>query len=63
MKARLTIEIDIDKSFFGDDEQEDKLFLENKILVGNGTLELHSDEVGDVVGFITKVSNIEYLTK
>lgn len=59
MKIRLIIEVDIDDSFgVGED---DKLWLENEILVGDGNLILHSNEIGDSVGVIKSVKNIQYL--
>ena len=57
MKIRMTVEFELDDNFFGDIE-EDIMWLENKILVGDRNLLLHSNEIGDTLGEITKVSNI-----
>lgn len=59
MKIKLTIEIELDDCCRGSSEDE-KLWLENEVLVASA-LSLHSDEVGDYVGTIKKVSNFEYL--
>ncbi len=50
MKIRLTIEVDMEEGFFGDEAE--KLWLENEILVGDGSLILHSNEIGDSVGVV-----------
>jgi len=59
MTIRCTIEFELEDSF-GLDEDE-LLWLENEILVGNRELILHSNEVGDTVGIIKSVKNIQYL--
>ena len=59
MKVKMTIEVEIENSFNFLDEEE-KLWFENEVLVGDGTLMLHSNEIGDTVGVIKKVSNIQY---
>ena len=35
--------------------------MENEILVGDGNLILHSNEIGDVIGEIKKVTNVKWL--
>lgn len=62
MKIKLTIEIDVDDNCFSFDEDA-KLWLENEILVGDGNLILHSNEIGDTLGVVKKVSNIRYFTE
>lgn len=59
MKIKLTIEIELDDCCWGSSEDE-KLWLENEVLVASA-LSLHSDEVGDYVGTIKKVSTLQYL--
>jgi hypothetical protein len=43
--------------------EDEKHWFENEVLVGNGTLILHSNEVGDEVGIVTSVKNIQYMNK
>jgi len=58
MKIKLTIEVDYSKDDIDDDH---KHFLENEIFIGNGNLILHSNTLGDEVGKITLVENIQFL--
>ena len=58
MKIKLTIEVELEDGF-GMDEQE-KLWLENEVLVGDGSLILHSNDIGDEVGVVKKVINVSY---
>ena len=60
MKIKITLEIELDDEVWGTDE-DSKLWLENEILIPNYNLFLHSNEIGDVVGSIKKVSNIQYV--
>jgi hypothetical protein len=60
MKLKLTIEVNVDENIF-DDSESGKLWLENEILIGDGTLILHSNEIGDTVGEVKKISNIQWL--
>jgi len=59
MKIRLTIEVELEEGY--GDLEEELLWLENEILVGDGSLILHSNEVGDSVGVVKSVKNIKYL--
>lgn len=56
----MTIEIEVDEDVFGCTEEE-RLWMENEVLIGNGTLILHSNEIGDEVGIVKSVKNIQYL--
>ncbi len=60
MRAKITIEFELDDAVFGKSEEE-TLWLENEILVGDGSLLLHSNEIGDTIGEIKKVSNITWI--
>ena len=60
MVAKITIEFELDDAVFSKSEEE-ILWLENEILVGDGSLLLHSNEIGDTVGEIKKVSNITWI--
>ena len=59
MKLKMTIEIELEDQFNFTDEEE-KMWFENEILIGDGSLILHSNEVGDIVGFVKKVTNLKY---
>jgi len=61
MKIKITLELELDDEVFGSSEEE-KLWLENEILIANDELFLHSNEIGDVIGKITKVSNLQYVS-
>lgn len=60
MKVTMTIEVDINDHFIDLSENEQRLWFENEILVGDGSLLLHSNEIGDTLGTIKKVRNIRY---
>ena len=60
MKIRMTIEFIVEDAFNVEDEEE-KIWLENTVLCGDGNLLLHSNEVGDTVGVVKSVKNITYL--
>jgi len=60
MKIKMTIIVELDDELYSDSEDE-KLWLENEILVGDGNLILHSNDVGDEVGVVRSVKNIQYL--
>lgn len=60
MILRLTIEVNIDDEAHGTSEEE-RLWLEENVLLGNGTLFLHSNEIGDTIGEVTKVSDVQWI--
>jgi len=60
MKIKMTIEVELEDYLF-DDSEDTKLWLENEILIADGTLIIHSNEIGDSLGSVKKVSNIQYL--
>jgi len=64
MIITMTIDVKLDESYLGNGklDEDSILWLENEILIGNGSLILHSNEVGDEVGVIKKVKNIQYKT-
>jgi hypothetical protein len=55
----MTIIVEVDKDLFTCDEDEMQ-WLENEILIGNGSLILFSNDIGDSVGIIKSVKNITY---
>ena len=62
MKLRITIEIELESAMCMDDLDE-RIWAENEILIGDGSLILHSNEIGDSVGVVKKVSNIVWIDK
>jgi hypothetical protein len=58
MKIKMTIEVEIDDEAFGPYDNDNRFWMENEILVGDGSLVLHSNEIGDTVGDILRVSDI-----
>ena len=60
MRIKLTIEVELEDGVYGTSEEE-ILWLENEILVGDGNLILHSNEIGDALGEVRKVSNIQWI--
>ena len=58
---KITLEIKLPDVYALDEEE--KLWLENEILIGDGSLILHSNEIGDEVGTIKKVSNVRWLNE
>jgi hypothetical protein len=61
MRIKMTIEVEIEDSFNSMDEEE-KMWFENEVLIGDGTLMLHSNEIGDTIGIVKKVSNVQYFS-
>ncbi len=59
MIIKLTIEIELEDSFGLSDEE--KIWAENTVFVGDGSLSLHSNEIGDTVGVVKSVKNLQYL--
>ena len=62
MILKLIIEVKLDDDVYGNSEDE-KLWMENEILIGDGTLLLHSNEIGDTIGEVKKVSNVQWLSE
>ena len=60
MRVKATIEFELDDSF--GITEDDLMWLENEVLVGDGNLILHSNDVGDSVGVIKSIKNIQYIT-
>lgn len=58
---RMTIELEINNYAIDLTDKEECDWIRNEILVGNGKLILHSNEIGDYLGVISKVSNIVIL--
>ena len=54
MKLLIELEIDLGNTFINSKDQDERDWLFNEILT-KGDLSLHSNEIGDQVGNITKV--------
>ena len=61
MKVRMTIELDLGNDFINHKDDEERMWAENEILIGNRELVVHSSEIGDYIGEVTKVSNLTWL--
>lgn len=61
MKIKLTIEVELEDGYSLHSDEEEKMWFENEVLVGDGSLLLHSNEIGDTVGTVKKVTNLQYL--
>ena len=59
MKIKMTITVLLDDELYANDE-DTRLWLENEILIGDGSLYLHSNEIGDEVGVVKSCGNIQY---
>ena len=59
MKLKITVEIELPSVYTLDEDC--RLWLENDILIGDGNLTLHSYEIGDIVGTVTKVVDKQWL--
>jgi hypothetical protein len=60
MKIKVMLEIELDEGWFSIADEEEKLWFENEVMVGDGSLILHSNEIGDHVGVVKSVKIIEY---
>lgn len=61
MKVKMTITFELSEHLYGETLTEDqKLWLENEIFVGDGSLVLHSDEIGDEIGTVKLCRNIQF---
>lgn len=63
MKVRMTVEVDLGDSFINYKDDEERMWAENEIFIGDGSLILHSNEIGDCVGEVTKVSNLTWVER
>lgn len=60
MKVRMLIEIEMDDTVNSYDEDE-KIWYENEIFIGDRSLLLHSNEIGDTIGEVTSVTGIKWI--
>lgn len=58
---QMTIEIEVDNDIYNLKDEQERLWLENVIFVGDGNLIVHSNDIGDAVGWVSKVTNVQYV--
>lgn len=60
MKVKITIEVELSggMELHHDDE---RMWAENEIFVGDGNLTLHSNEIGDEVGIVKNIGNVTWI--
>jgi hypothetical protein len=56
----MLIEIEMDDTVNSYDEDE-KIWYENEIFIGDRSLLLHSNEIGDTIGEVTSVTGIKWI--
>lgn len=61
MKIKVTLEIELEDGFMLIADEDEKMWFENEVMIGDGSLLLHSNEIGDSVGVVKKVTNLKYL--
>lgn len=61
MKIRFEIEVELDSGYILHSDNEERMFFEDEVLVADGSLFLHSNTIGDTVGEVVKIKNLEYL--
>jgi hypothetical protein len=57
----MTIEIELDDEVYGNLDKEERLWMNTQILVGDGNLSLHSNELGDLIGVVKKVTGLTWI--
>jgi hypothetical protein len=60
MKIKLTIEVELESHMIPDCLEE-KTFFDEEIYIGDKSLSLFSNEIGDTIGYITNVDSLEYI--
>lgn len=58
MRIKATIEFELEDTF--GIQEDDLIWLETEVLIADDNLILHSNDIGDTVGVIKKISNIRY---
>ena len=61
MKFKMTIEVQLEDNLWEPLDEDMKMWIENEILIGDGSLILTSNMVGDSIGIIKSVKNIQYI--
>lgn len=61
MKIQMTIEVTYEDSSNSKLDPEELEWFKNNILIGDGSLLLHSNEMGDLVGEVTDVRNVKFI--
>lgn len=57
----MTVEIDLGDGLIDCKDNEQRVWAENEILTGNRQLVVHSNDIGDYIGEVTKVLDLIWL--
>lgn len=60
MKVKITIEVELESGMELHEEDE-RMWAENEVFIGNGSLFLHSNEIGDTVGVVKKIGKVNWI--
>jgi len=61
MKLHITLEIDLGNHFFDPDESDELEWFERDIVGDPSQLYIHSNEIGDELGEVTKIINYKLI--
>lgn len=56
----MTIEVELSSGMESKQEDE-RIWAENEVFIGDGSLIVHSNEIGDEVGVVKKVSKVTWI--
>lgn len=62
MKVKITIEVELDSGMELHHDEE-RIWAENEVFIGDGSLILHSNEIGDEVGVVKKVDKVKWINE
>jgi hypothetical protein len=58
--VKVTLEIELVAGYFETHDEDEKLWFENEVMVADGNLVLHSNDIGDTVGVVKEISDLQY---
>ena len=61
MKVKVTIEVELCPMLINPENDDERMWVENEIFVGNRQLILHSNDIGDFIGEVTKAGRLTWL--
>ena len=61
MKVKVTIEVELCPMLINHENDDERMWVENEIFVGNRQITLHSNDVGDFIGEVTKLGKLTWL--
>ena len=59
MMLRMIIDVKLEDGMKLKDDEE-RIWAENEVLIGDGSLILHSNEIGGEVGVVKRVTNVQW---